>query len=96
MILDSKKPILDYKGDPLTGDKNTMKDLALDAFEGAKIDDPAQAEIAGIAMGKIYKGEPLNDQEKAMTKVVMMAIYHPRYLDYISKQFDDGNTNTKG
>ena len=91
MILDDKKTVTDYKGE-LMKIGSTMKSLALDAFEGSKIDDPAQSEIAGKAMLKIYKGEALNEQEKAMTKVVMMAVYHPRYLDYISKQFEDADS----
>jgi hypothetical protein len=90
MILDDKKIVTDYTGEKFG--LATMKALALEAFEGSKIDDPTQSEIAGKAMLKIYKNEALNEQEKAMTKVVMMAVYHPRYLDYISKQFEDADS----
>lgn len=90
MILNDEKIVTDYTGEIL-GNGATMKALALEAFEKSKIDDPAQSEVAGKAMVKIYKGEELDEQEKAMTKVVMMAIYHPRYLDYISKEFEDAD-----
>ena len=95
MILDNEITVKNYKGE-LMGIGCTMQSLALDAFEKSKIEDPAQSEIAGKAMLKIYKGEALDEQEKAMTKVVMMAVYHPRYLDYISKQFENGDINTEG
>lgn len=95
MILDNKKTVTDYAGE-LMGVGCTMKNLALEAFLGSKIDDPNQSEIAGNAMEKIHNEKELDDKEKAMTKIVMMAFYHPKYLAYISKQFDNGNTDTKG
>lgn len=90
MILDNKKTVTDYKGD-LMGIGCTMKNLALEAFLGSKIDDPNQSEIAGNAMEKIHNEKELDDKEKSMTKIVMMAFFHPKYLAYISKEFEDAD-----
>jgi hypothetical protein len=95
MILDKEISVKDYKGE-LMGVGLTMKTLALEAFEGSKIDDPNQSELAGIAMKKIYNDEPLNESEKAIAKAVMMAVYHPKYLAYISKEFKNGDINKEG
>jgi hypothetical protein len=98
MRLDSETPIEDYKGEWFKVDDKTvtMKDLALQALEMTKIEDPTQSELAGIAMQKIYADQAIEGDEIPLMKMIMMAVFHQRILGYISKQFENGNINTEG